>query len=154
MPSILSVTISSIVSGFCPDPVLFPFESGLAVFAEGPFSLKNNCSIPHLYETVQGILSGFDFNIFCFDDEQIDFELQKRRGKGGVITIWPQKFSHKIEKLEKEERFVVIEVLADKHKMILINNYLPTMTTGLRCNQFGSWTFHCDDETLGNECCL
>jgi hypothetical protein len=51
MPSILSVTISSIVSGFCPDPVLFPFESGLAVFAEGPFSLKNNCSIPHLYET-------------------------------------------------------------------------------------------------------
>jgi hypothetical protein len=94
------VTISSIVSGFCPDPVLFPFESGLAVFAEGPFSLKN------------------DFNIFCFDDEQIDFELQKRRGKGGVITIWPQKFSHKIKKLEKDERFVVIEVLADKHKMI------------------------------------
>jgi hypothetical protein len=50
-------------------------------------------------------------------------ELQKRRGKGGVITIWPQKFSHKIKKLEKDERFVVIEVLADKHKMILINNY-------------------------------
>jgi hypothetical protein len=30
--SSLSVTISSIVSGFCPDPVLFPFESCLAVF--------------------------------------------------------------------------------------------------------------------------
>jgi hypothetical protein len=80
----------------------------------------------HGYEinTIQGILSGFDFNISCFDDEQIDIELQKRRGKGGVITIWPQKFSHKIEKLEKEERFVVIEVLADKHKMILINKAL------------------------------
>ena len=92
----------------------------------------------HGYEnnTVQGILSGFDFNIFCFDDEQIDFELQKRRGKGGVITIWPQKFSHKIKKLEKDERFVVIEVLADKHKMILINNYLhvPTMMTGSEPN--------------------
>ena len=24
----------------------------------------------------------------------------------------------------------------------------------LRCNQFVSWTFHCDDETLGNEYCL
>ena len=83
----------------------------------------------HDYEinTIQGILSGFDFNISCFDDEQIDFELQKRRGKGGVIIIWPRKFSHKIKKLEKDERFVVIEVLADKHKMILINNYIvPT----------------------------
>jgi hypothetical protein len=88
MPSILSVTISSIVAGFFPDPVLFPFESGLA-------------------------------------------------GKGGVITIWPQKFSHKIKKLEKEERCVVIEVLADKHKMILINNYLPTMMTGSEPNYFG-----------------
>ena len=90
----------------------------------------------HGYEinTIQGILSGFDFNISCFDDEQIDIELQKRRGKGGVITIWPQKFSHKIKKLEKEERFVVIEVLADKHKMILINNYLPTMMTGSEPN--------------------
>jgi hypothetical protein len=90
----------------------------------------------HGYEinTIQGILSGFDFNISCFDDEQIDIELQKRRGKGGVITIWPQKFSHKITKLEKEERFVVIEVLADKHKMILINNYLPTMMTGSEPN--------------------
>ena len=46
----------------------------------------------HGYEinTIQGILSGFDFNISCFDDEQIDIELQKRKGKGGVITIWPQ----------------------------------------------------------------
>jgi hypothetical protein len=90
----------------------------------------------HGYEinTIQGILSGFDFNISCFDDEQIDIELQKRRGKGGVITIWPQKFSHKIKKLEKDERFVVIEVLADKHKMILINNYLPTMMTGSEPN--------------------
>jgi hypothetical protein len=52
----------------------------------------------------------------------------------GVITIWPQKFSHKIKKLEKDERFVVIEVLADKHKMILINNYLPTMMTGSESN--------------------
>jgi hypothetical protein len=66
--------------------------------------------------TISSIVPGFC--ISCFDDEQIDIELQKR-GKGGVITIWPQKFSHKIKKLEKEERFVVIEVLADKHKMIL-----------------------------------
>lgn len=59
----------------------------------------------HGYEinTIQGILSGFDFNISCFDDEQIDIELQKRRGKGGVITIWPQKFSHKIKKLQKSK---------------------------------------------------
>jgi hypothetical protein len=54
-----------------------------------------------------------------FDDEQIDIEFQKRR----VITIWPQKFSHKIKKLEKDERFVVIEVLADKHKMILSSHF-------------------------------
>jgi hypothetical protein len=42
--------------------------------------------------------------------------------------------SDKIKKLEKDERFVVIEVLADKHKMILINNYLPTMMTGSEPN--------------------
>jgi hypothetical protein len=43
----------------------------------------------HGYEinTIQGILSGFDFNISCFDDEHIDIELQTGRGKGGVITI-------------------------------------------------------------------
>jgi exonuclease III len=50
----------------------------------------------HGYEIniIQGILSGFDFNISCFDDEQIDIELQKRRGKGGVITISGHKSSH------------------------------------------------------------
>ena len=56
----------------------------------------------HGYEinTVQGIFSGFDFHISCFDDEQIDIELQTKIGKGGVITIWPQKFSRKIKTLE------------------------------------------------------
>ena len=73
-------------------------------------------------------------HISCFDDEQIDIELQKRRGKGGVITIWPKKFSHKIKKLEKEERFIAIEVLTDKHNVILINNYLSTMMTGSEPN--------------------
>jgi hypothetical protein len=43
--------------------------------------------------TIQGILSGFDFNISCFDDEQIDIELQKRRGKG-VLLLSGHKSSH------------------------------------------------------------
>ena len=39
----------------------------------------------HGYEinTVQGIFSGFDFHISCFDDEQIDIELQKKNRKRG-----------------------------------------------------------------------
>ncbi|CAC5399288.1 unnamed protein product [Mytilus coruscus] len=41
-----------------------------------------------------------------------------------------QTISHKVRKLEKEERIFVVEVQSEPVKIVLINNYMPTMATG------------------------
>lgn len=86
----------------------------------------------HGYESValKEILPDCDYHISSFDDNLIDLEIQRRRGKGGVITIWPQSISHKVRKLEKEERIIVTEIQSEPVKIILVNNYMPTMATG------------------------
>ena len=90
----------------------------------------------HGYETneVKKLLPDHDFHISCYDDDNIEVELYPRRGKSGLLILWPKVFSHKIKKLEKEERILAIEIQTDSHNLILINNYLPTMMTGSESN--------------------
>ena len=46
------------------------------------------------------------------------------------ILIFSRFFEKRIKKLEKEERIVVIEICAETHQVLIINNYMPTMMTG------------------------
>ena len=86
----------------------------------------------HGYECnrITEIAPDYNYHISCFDDNTAHDEPHKGRGRGGVATFWPNHITHKVKKLEKEERIIVIEIQTQPKYTIIINVYLPTMMTG------------------------
>ncbi|CAC5404764.1 unnamed protein product [Mytilus coruscus] len=70
----------------------------------------------HGYEStkIKEIMPEHDYHISCFDDTLIDLDLHRKR----------------VRKLEKGERIVEVEIQFEPVKIVLINNYMPTMATG------------------------
>ena len=67
-----------------------------------------------------------DYFIKCSDQNDPITGFRLPRGKGGVVILWPKRWSSKIKRhSEGNERIVAIEILG-KESLCIINVYMPT----------------------------
>lgn len=80
--------------------------------------------------TIGNLVPNYTAFVRCWDSNEKVTNFKARRGKGGVVIMWPTSWSHGIKRLDDgNERIIGIEVKDRTKSVYIFNVYMPTNET-------------------------